>query len=238
MVLSRTPSVRNTTTDIIPPYGCMELAYDGSDATELVDDIETVFKVKEPEAGVGRHAIMINGSAPLQEEGRANPIDGGVFLALVSTTQSLSPGDSIGPGGNGWAMGPDGSGFVYVSEDQDAYRESSSTRACWVQAAGGTGVQFYAFEVVDAVGLADPGEYLLKLLNPQDQTTVVSALSNGISNWAMYNDLVALDKGTCIFQNGIAYIVDAPCDAFSPSSDGGGGGGVGSIPISGTPITP
>jgi len=140
-------SFKNTTSDTIPPYACMELDYfneSGISANEIITDTQNLFwRIKKPTSSAvtdpGR--VVFNGPTQVGPNGYGEFQVSGLLLAAFDSVDGMpAAGGKVAPKDGSWYVTTGDEVFPFVSYDSGrALYESADKRSIWIRAAGGTG---------------------------------------------------------------------------------------------------
>lgn len=140
-------SFKNTTSDTIPPYACMELDYfneSGISANEIITDTQNLFwRIKKPTSAAvtdpGR--VVFNGPTQVGPNGYGEFQVSGLLLAAFDSVDGMpAAGGKVAPKDGSWYVTTGDEIFPFVSYDSGrALYESADKRSVWIRAAGGVG---------------------------------------------------------------------------------------------------
>lgn len=140
-------SFKNTTSDTIPPYACMELDYfneSGISANEIITDTQNLFwRIKKPTSSAvtdpGR--VVFNGPTQVGPNGYGEFQVSGLLLAAFDSVDGMPvAGGKVAPKDGSWYVTTGAEIFPFVSYDSGrALYESADKRSVWIRAAGGAG---------------------------------------------------------------------------------------------------
>lgn len=174
-------SFKNTTSDTIPPYACMELDYfneSGISANEIVTDTQNLFwRIKKPTSSAVEDSgrVVFNGPTQVGPNGYGEfQVAGFLLAAFDSVDGALAPGEQAGPKSGSWYLTKEASMFPFVSYDSGrALYESSEKRSIWIRAAAASSTtgEFY-FDVE----WQDPN--LVKRTSPSGSWTIIDTAEN------------------------------------------------------------
>lgn len=144
---SRRPFIRvlNTESEDIPPFGCMELAYTGTDCTVTVDG-ELHWKVKKPTATAvtDLKRVIVNSGTKISAYGLGiSYVDDGNILLFANTSTAPTIGQGLSPVSGQWYCSPSAATdmFKFLTLDSgSAYSQSGTLKTVWAtRSRGGSG---------------------------------------------------------------------------------------------------
>lgn len=139
--------VKNTSSEVIPPFACMELSYtlDSNKRAIEVDGSLLVVNVKKPTATnlSNSERFLFNGPMSIAVDGIGSGYKLPIMQGLLDHTTPPEPGMSVGPKDGSWFLTKGAGGWVVKSLDPgESYVDDSdpNIKTVFIESIGGTSI--------------------------------------------------------------------------------------------------